>query len=148
MRKLNFIVLLFLLASCAKQNETVFWCGDHPCKNKKEIKTYFEKTMMVEIKKIGAKEKKLLKVKNYDDLAKKQETIKSKNLSLKDKTENKKVAKINKKKYTEDKGKTKDKKITDVSTNLSYTDNFDEIIKMLLKKTENRPFPDINDFPG
>ena len=142
MRKLNFIVLLFLLASCAKQNETVFWCGDHPCKNKKEIKTYFEKTMMVEIKKIGAKEKKLLKVKNYDDLVKKQETIKSKNLSLKDKTENKKVAKINKKKYT------KDKKITDVSTNLSYPDNFDEIIKMLLKKTENRPFPDINDFPG
>ena len=50
-------MFLFFLFSCAS-NKTVYWCGDHACKNKKEKETYFKKTMTVEIKQINNKTKK------------------------------------------------------------------------------------------
>ena len=28
----------------------VYWCGDHPCINKKEKEAYFKKTMIVEVR--------------------------------------------------------------------------------------------------
>ena len=43
------MIMLFILVSCSGQKDT-FWCGDHPCINKKEKEAYFKKTMIVEIK--------------------------------------------------------------------------------------------------
>ena len=38
-----------MITSCAGNNN-VYWCGDHPCINKKEKEAYFKKTMIVEVK--------------------------------------------------------------------------------------------------
>ncbi len=52
MRKLIYIIIFIVVSSCSAQNK-VYWCGDHPCINKKERETYFKKTMSVEIKKFS-----------------------------------------------------------------------------------------------
>ena len=49
MKNLFFISLFFIIVSCAN-NKGTYWCGDHPCINKKEREAYFKKTMIVEIK--------------------------------------------------------------------------------------------------
>jgi len=46
--------ILFLIVSCAS-NKGTYWCGDHPCINKKEKEAYFKKTMIVEIKELRNK---------------------------------------------------------------------------------------------
>ena len=54
MKNLFFLFILFILfiiISCSP-NRGVYWCGDHPCINKKEKETYFKKTMIVEVKEI------------------------------------------------------------------------------------------------
>ena len=38
-----------MIISC-NSNKNVYWCGDHPCINKKEKEAYFKKTMIIEIK--------------------------------------------------------------------------------------------------
>jgi len=40
-----------MIFSCTS-NKGVYWCGDHPCVNKKEREAYFKKTMVVEIREI------------------------------------------------------------------------------------------------
>ena len=47
MRLCIYLFLTFLLLSCSK-NQSVYWCGDHACINKKEKEAYFQKTMIVE----------------------------------------------------------------------------------------------------
>jgi len=54
MKNLFFLFILFIIISCSP-NRGVYWCGDHPCINKKEKEAYFKKTMIVEIK--GSKNK-------------------------------------------------------------------------------------------
>ena len=49
MKSLFFLFTLFLTISCST-NKNVYWCGDHPCINKKEREAYFKETMIVEIK--------------------------------------------------------------------------------------------------
>ena len=52
MKNLFFLFILFILfiiISCSP-NRGVYWCGDHPCINKKEKEAYFKKTMIVEVK--------------------------------------------------------------------------------------------------
>ena len=44
-----FLFILLLTISCAS-NKGVYWCGDHPCINKKEKEAYFKKNMVVEMK--------------------------------------------------------------------------------------------------
>ena len=44
------IILVFLLNLSCAANQGVYWCGDHPCINKKEREAYFKKTMIVEFK--------------------------------------------------------------------------------------------------
>ena len=67
MKILLYIIFLILIASCTPK-KTAYWCGDHPCINKKERKAYFKKTMIVE--------KKIISKKNKKDLTKSQEIIK------------------------------------------------------------------------
>ena len=47
MKSLFFLLILFIITGCSTDN-AVYWCGDHPCINKKEKKAYFKKTMIVE----------------------------------------------------------------------------------------------------
>ena len=44
-----FLSIFFFIISCAS-TKSVYWCGDHPCINKKEKEAYFKKTMIVEIR--------------------------------------------------------------------------------------------------
>ena len=54
MKNLFFLFILFMIISCSS-NKVVYWCGDHPCINKKEKKAYFKKNMIVEMKNIKSK---------------------------------------------------------------------------------------------
>ena len=47
MKNYLFLFSLFFVFSCASNN-SVYWCGDHACINKKEKEDYFKKTMVVE----------------------------------------------------------------------------------------------------
>jgi len=49
MRYYLFLFIFFFIIGCAG-NKSVYWCGDHPCINKKEKEAYFKKTMIVEIR--------------------------------------------------------------------------------------------------
>ena len=49
MKNLFYLFILLFVISCST-NKDVYWCGDHPCINKKEREAYFKKTMIVEIK--------------------------------------------------------------------------------------------------
>ena len=49
MKFLFFLFILLLTISCGS-NKGVYWCGDHPCINKKEKEAYFKKNMVVEMR--------------------------------------------------------------------------------------------------
>ena len=57
MKSLVFLIILFILTSCSTDKDT-YWCGDHPCINKKEKEAYFKKTMIVEIRELSKQNKK------------------------------------------------------------------------------------------
>ena len=40
MKNLFFIFILFMVVAC-NNNKIVYWCGDHPCINKKEKEALF-----------------------------------------------------------------------------------------------------------
>ena len=44
-----FLFILLLTISCGS-DKGVYWCGDHPCINKKEKEAYFKKNMVVEMR--------------------------------------------------------------------------------------------------
>ena len=48
--KIRFGLILFLFIASCESTKKVYWCGDHPCINKKEKEAYFKKTMIVEIR--------------------------------------------------------------------------------------------------
>tara|TARA_B100002051_G_C16658959_1_gene598065 strand:+ start:113 stop:673 length:561 start_codon:yes stop_codon:yes gene_type:complete len=56
MRILLYFIFIFFISSCVSQNK-VYWCGDHPCINKKEKEAYFNKTMIVEVRTFDKKNK-------------------------------------------------------------------------------------------
>ena len=57
MKNIIFLCFLLVITNCARSN-VVYWCGDHPCINKKEKEAYFKKTMIVEVKEINKKRNK------------------------------------------------------------------------------------------
>jgi len=57
MKSYKYIVIFLFIISCSSNN-TVYWCGDHPCANNKEKEIYFKKTMIVEVKNLNKKDKK------------------------------------------------------------------------------------------
>ena len=64
MKKIFILIVFIFLSSCADRNRT-FWCGDHPCVNKKEQKAYFKENMIVEVREISRK-----KLKEYSEIEK------------------------------------------------------------------------------
>ena len=62
MKNLFLILFSFLVLNCSS-NKTVYWCGDHPCINKKERESYFKKTMIIEIRDLEKNKKKNQKLK-------------------------------------------------------------------------------------
>ena len=91
--------------SCAS-NKGVYWCGDHPCINKKEKEAYFKKNMIVEMRSTKitdyknnseieklmqqAREKEKLRLKNEKSLWKKAK-LEAKKLAKKNKLEEKRL---------------------------------------------------------
>ena len=75
--KILFFLFIFLIITSCKTNNGVYWCGDHPCINKKEREAYFKKTMTVEMKNIKDKN-----YKNNSGLEKIIEETKSKKKEL------------------------------------------------------------------
>ena len=59
MKYIFLITFSMLILSCSN-TQKVYWCGDHPCINKKEKEEYFKNTMTVEIKEIKIKKKKFI----------------------------------------------------------------------------------------
>ena len=45
-----FIIIIFIFVAACSINQKVYWCGDHPCINKKEKAAYFKETGVVEIR--------------------------------------------------------------------------------------------------
>jgi len=62
MKKIFILIIFIFLSNCTNINKT-FWCGDHPCVNKKEQQAYFKETMIVEIREISKK-----KLKKYSEI--------------------------------------------------------------------------------
>ena len=56
MKILFYLITFFILLSCSP-NKGVYWCGDHPCINKKEKEAYFKKNMIIEVRNTGQKDK-------------------------------------------------------------------------------------------
>ena len=56
MKLLILFFLMLVLTNC-NNNKSVYWCGDHPCVNKKEKENYFKETMIVEVKTLNKKSK-------------------------------------------------------------------------------------------
>ena len=54
MKIILYLIILFIFTSCSTDKDA-YWCGDHPCINKKEKEAYFKKTMIVEIKNLEKK---------------------------------------------------------------------------------------------
>jgi len=176
MKNLFFIFILSMVVACSN-NKTVYWCGDHPCINKKEKEAYFKKTMIVEIKDLKNKnyknrteyerimqqaqldEKKRIKgEKNLAKQAKLEEKRRIreekdlvKQIKLEDKKRIKEEKELSRSKIV--KNETKHlKKNVESTTSIANTKielgKFSEIVEKITKKNSFRPFPDIDDIPN
>ena len=165
-----------MFVSC-NNNKSVYWCGDHPCINKKEKEAYFKKTMIVEIKDLKNKnykssteyerimqqaqldEKK--RIKGKKDLAKqakleekrriREEKDLVKQIKLEDKKRIKEEKELSRSKIV--KNETKHlKKNVETTTSFANTKielgKFTEIVEKITKKNSLKPFPDIDDIPN
>ena len=176
MKNLLFLFILFIIISCSS-NKIVYWCGDHPCINKKEKEAYFKKTMIIEIKDLKNKnykddseinkimlqanlsEKK--RIKSEKDLLKqarleekkriKEEKDLAKEIKLDERRRARNEKKLSKRKIVVNQKKQLKKNVEfDVGTeNIKIEPSkFSEFIKKITKKNSLRPYPDINDIPN
>tara|TARA_B100001123_G_scaffold379895_1_gene449146 strand:- start:770 stop:1282 length:513 start_codon:yes stop_codon:yes gene_type:complete len=170
MKKFFFPFIILLTISCTS-NKGVYWCGDHPCINKKEKEAYFKKNMVVEMKSAKktdyksnseierlmsqAKVEEKVRIKNEKSLSK-QSKLEEKKLAKQMKLEEKRRVKEEKKLAKQIKKKKKSPiKVSDESTeNLIIKDaeinqsEFSEIVEKITKKNTFKPYPDINDIPN
>jgi len=175
MKILLYLIILFIFTSCSTDKDA-FWCGDHPCINKKEKEAYFKKTMIIEIKDLKKKASKndseiekiiqqarkgeKRRIKEEKELAKqvrldKKRRIKEeKELAKQVRLEEKKIIKEEKKSYKKKVLKTEnvplEKEIVInagiARINISSTE-FSELVKKITKKNMFRSYPNINDIP-
>ena len=128
MKNLFLLFILFMIISCSS-NKSVYWCGDHPCINKKEKEAYFKKTMIVEVKSLknknyknnseiekimeNAQSKEKKRIKDEKDLAKqvkKEEKELAKQIKLEEQNRIKKEKDLVKKAKLEEKNRIKKEK--------------------------------------
>ena len=159
-----------MFISC-NNNKSVFWCGDHPCINKKEKQAYFKKTMIVE--------KKDLKSNSYEDKSEieklSQQALLDEKDRIKDESTLRKIAKLKEKKRIkeekalskqsklEEKKRIKDdkkgfskNKVTQKSVEMEISNentkmkkgNFKELVEKITRQNAFRPYPEINDIPN
>ena len=158
MKNLLFLFILFMVISCTS-NKNVYWCGDHPCINKKEKEAYFKKTMIIEIKDLKNKNYKndseINKIMQQAKLSEKKrikdEKDLTKQIKLEERRRIKDEKKLSKRKIVVNQKKQLKKSVKlDASTeNIKIEPSkFSELLKKITKKNILRPYPDINDIPN
>tara|TARA_Y100001970_G_scaffold261782_1_gene345252 strand:+ start:1062 stop:1559 length:498 start_codon:yes stop_codon:yes gene_type:complete len=59
---MRFILLLIFIFGCSNLNnygtKKIYICGDHPCANKREVKSYFENNISIEVYTVASKKRK------------------------------------------------------------------------------------------
>jgi len=168
MNKLFLLIIFVIIVSCSN-NKVAYWCGDHPCVNKKEKEAYFKKTMIVEMKILDKNEisdnsdleEVLKKAKINEKKRIKEEELSSKQAKIDEKNrikEEKKLAKTKRERednHSKEKtnkydiNTTKDIKIGSKVSIIGIDSNkFGNLVDKILKRNSARPFPDINDIPN
>ena len=164
MKNLFYLIIFFVIISCST-NKVVYWCGDHPCINKKEKEAYFKKTMVVEMKELKKtninnnseiekiiqqvkldekkrinQEKDLIKQAKLDE---KRRIKEEKNLAKQIQKDEKKIIK---------KGRETSKQKVLIDTGFANIEieatKFKELVEKITKKNLFRSYPDINDIPN
>ena len=146
MRNLSCLIILFIVISCSN-SKSVYWCGDHPCINKKEKEAYFKKTLIVEIRELNKStdinKSEIEKITHQIKLDEKKRIQEEKDLAKQIKRDEKKTIKSDKK---------TSKQIVSTSSGLrNITNNptkFNELVEGIIKKDTFRPYPNINDIPN
>ena len=155
-----------MIISCSS-NKVVYWCGDHPCINKKEKKAYFKKNMIVEMKSMKSEnyknnseiekimqesqKKEKIRIKNEKNSAKqikleeKRRIKEEKDLAKQIKLEEKKRIKGEKKSYKRKIYVNKENQLKKAEIDL---DEFSELVEKITKKNTFKPYPDINEIPN
>ena len=164
MRSLSCLIILFIVISCSN-SKNVYWCGDHPCINKKEKEAYFKKTLIVEIRELNKsttinkseiekithqiKRDEKKRIQEEKDLAKQIKRDEKKRIQ--EEKDLKKQIKKNEKKIIKNEKKTS-KQIVSTSSGLRNITNsptkFNELVEEIIKKNTFRPYPNINDIPN
>ena len=176
MKNLLFLFILFIIISCSS-NKIVYWCGDHPCINKKEKEAYFKKTMIIEIKDLKNKDYKdnseITKIMQRAQLSKKevikseknllkQARLKEKNRIREEKELTKQIKLEEKKRIKNEKKSSKRKIIVNQKKQLKKSIKLEagtedikiekskssELVIKITKKNSLKPYPDINDIPN
>ena len=164
MSKILILFIILLLTACSP-SKGVYWCGDHPCINKKEKEAYFKKTMIVEVRELTKDKKKLSELEKITQQAQKNEKVRIKDEKQKAKMEKKelkrkkkeqkmlkKMAKKEaKKELLEEKENLLEKDIAvskKILTNEIYSEEFNKLVEKIKAKNLTRSYPDINDIPN
>ena len=163
MKNLLYLIILFIFTSCSTDKGT-YWCGDHPCINKKEKEAYFKKTMIVEIKNLEKMNSKnnseIEKIIQQARKGEKKRINNEKNMAKQAKLEDKRKKKEEKyltKQIERDEARIikKEKKTSKQSVNINagtegpatISTNFNKLVEKIKSKSIFRPYPDINDIP-
>ena len=151
------LIFFFILVSCSTTNDNkvkkVYICGDHECKNNKEINEYFENNISIEIYTISRSSK---KDKDFDLVELNMSKEDKKNLvsvdvqekQIRDKIKKRnRISKLNIKKGENSTVNSKRKnrpKITlvRICKNLQECD-IDEVTKIIFNKGSKKKFPDL-----
>jgi len=164
MKNLLYLIILFIFTSCSTDKGT-YWCGDHPCINKKEKEAYFKKTMIVEIKNLEKMNSKnnseIEKIIQQARKGEKKRINNEKNMAKQAKLEDKRKKKEEKyltKQIERDEARIikKEKKTSKQSVNINagiegpatISTNFNKLVEKIKSKSIFRPYPDINDIPN
>ena len=146
-------------------NKVVYWCGDHPCINKKEKEAYFRKTMVVEMKELkktninnNSEIEKIMQQAKFDEkqrIEQEKDLIKQAKLDEKrrikeEKNLAKQIQKDEKKIIKKGRETSKQKVLIDTGfANIEIeATKFNELVEKITKKNIFRPYPDINDIPN
>ena len=150
-------IFFFILVSCSTLNDSkvkkVYICGDHECKNKKEINEYFENNISIEIFTLSKSSK---KDKDFDLVELNMSNEDKKNLvsvdvqkkQIRDKIKKRnKITKLNIKKGENNilnrKRKSRSKiTLVRICKNLQECD-IDDVTKIIIKKGNEKKYPDL-----